>query len=303
MQDYIYLYGQILTTRSYVLKGPFPKEDGSGTIDQAYFHVGGETGTAASVLASLGCKLKIGGTHMGTENADIIRTYFTEKKVDIEELVYNPQFRGVIDLVFISGNKRTSFGEWEKLYSREDAWYEPIKEESVANSICVGFDPYLDAADTRVIEYCKKYGKPYATIDCHFDSDYNRHCAINAISHQFIEEQYGENADLYEIHKRYTEKSDGLIIITCGEKEILYGRKGQEIKRFQPFQVEVKSTLGAGDSFKAGTIYGLSKQMTDDEIVCYASGVAGVACTKYPICYNPPKLEEVRELIRTNKLQ
>lgn len=303
MNEFIYLYGQILATRSFVLQGEFPKPDGCGIIDESHFHVGGETGTAAVILDSLGCNVKIGGTHIGDKNALIIKKYFEGKRTDISELAYDEAFGGIVDYVFISGDERTAFGEWAKIYARKEAWYEPIREESVKNCVCVGFDPLLDEKDTRVIDYCKKYGKKFATIDCGFDSEFNKHCEVNAISHQFLKEVYGENTDFYELHRRYTETSEGLIIFTCGEREVMYGRKGSEIKTFQPYKVNVKSTLGAGDSFKAGTIYALSKGMSDDEIVRYGCAVAGVACTKYPISEHPPVLGEVEKLIQNSEIR
>lgn len=53
-------------------------------------------------------------------------------------------------------------------------------------------------------------------------------------------------------------------------------------------QVMTKSTLSAGDSFKAGTIYGLYQGMCDDDIVRYACAIAGTACEGYPIPLKPP---------------
>ena len=96
----------------------------------------------------------------------------------------------------------------------------------------------------------------------------------------------------------YTAHTDGLVIFTHGEKEILYGRKGKEFKYFKPYSLNVVSTLGAGDSFKAGTIYGLYHHFSDDDIVKYASAIAGIACTKYPIPLNPPVKEEVEALVK-----
>lgn len=296
MENYIYMYGQILATNSFVLEGDFPKPDGCANIGESHYHVGGETGTAAAILAGLGCKVKLGGTHIGPKNAEKIRAYYEQLNVDTSSLVYDEAFGGIVDYVFISGSDRTCFGEWAKIYSRKDAWFEPVSEEAVKNSTCVGFDPLLDANDTSVATYCKKYDKKLATIDCTYDSDFNRCCEVNAISHHFLRETYGENVDFRELHKLYTENSNGLIIFTFGENDVMYGRKNQPIKLFQPYQVNVVSTLGAGDSFKAGTIYGLYKGMSDDDLVRYASAVAGVACTKYPICDNLPLFEEVESL-------
>lgn len=298
INDYIYMYGQIISTHSFVLEGEFPKRDGCGLIQESNHHIGGETGNATAILASLGCNLKIGGTHLGTKNETMIRDYFQKRGVDISELVYDESFSGVEDYVFISGQDRTCFGEWGNLYRRKDAWYEPVCEESIQNCSCVGFDPLLDAKDTSVVALCKKYDKKFATIDCTYDSEFNRGCAINAISHEFLQYTYGKNIDYRELHKLYTQNSDGLIIFTFGESDLMYGRKDESIHIFQPYSVKVKSTLGAGDSFKAGTIYALAHGMSDVDTVRFASAVASVAITKYPINENPPTLAEVEALLQ-----
>jgi len=296
MEDFIYMYGQVMASHSFLLEGEFPKIDTCGLIDESHFHVGGETGTAAAILASLGCKIKIAGSHLGTENANLIREYFNSCGVDTSELVFDETFHGVIDYVFIAGNTRTVFGEWGKLNRRKD-WYESVSEDSIRECKCVGFDPLLDGSDLRVVEYCRKYQKKYATIDCAYDSEYSKHCEINVVSHEFMDNTYGEDVDYEQLHRKYTENSDGLIIFTFGGKKILYGRKGEAIKEFHPYHVNVVSTLGAGDSFKAGTIYGLYQEMSDDDLIRYASAVAGIAITKYPISENPPTLREIEELI------
>ena len=49
----VYMHGQILGTHSFLLKGDFLKPDEYSEIKAKYFLPGGETGTAATVLASL----------------------------------------------------------------------------------------------------------------------------------------------------------------------------------------------------------------------------------------------------------
>ena len=78
---------------------------------------------------------------------------------------------------------------------------------------------------------------------------------------------------------------------------MLYARKGGEIHRMKPFKVEVRSTLGAGDTFKAGCVYGLLKGMSDEELVRFASACSGVAISRFPLPKFPPRLEEVQKLI------
>ena len=65
----------------------------------------------------------------------------------------------------------------------------------------------------------------------------------------------------------------------------------------RPLSVEVRSTLGAGDTFKAGCVYGLLHGMNDEELVRFASACSAVAISRFPLPLNPPTLEEVQGLI------
>lgn len=294
MTDYIYMYGMVMSTEAFLLKSKFPNADGYGEIKEKYHHVGGETGTAAAVLASLGCNLKIGGSHIGNVNRSVIRNYFADKKADISELA-DEDFEGIVDYVLIDKDTRTCFGEWEKHFGREKPFYEPPCEESVKNAACCGIDPFFCCE--KSIELCLRYNKAFATIDCDFDSVMNRYCSVNAVSHQYLEGHYPDKS-FEELFKLYTDNTEGLVIFTCGGNDVIYGRKGQQPKRFKPYSVDVVSTLGAGDSFKAGTVYALYNKMSDDDTVRYACAIAGAACTRFPISDNPPKLPEIERLVR-----
>ena len=293
MDNYVYMYGQIISTQSFLLKGSFPKPDEEAEIKEKYHLVGGETGTAAAVCLSLGLKVKLAGTHLGTNNADLILNYFKDKPADTSELVTKP-FDGVTDYIIIDKSTRTCFGEWGKLFGSGIPFYEPPNEDSIKNAECVAIDACF--YPERTAELCLKHNKPYATIDCTHDSAPHRLCAINAVSHQFLKSRYsGMSFD--EIYKLYTDSTDGLVIFTQGEREVMYGRKGQEPKYFKPYSLDIVSTLGAGDSFKAGTIYALYHKMSDDDTVKFACAVAALACTKFPIALDPPTLTEAEELI------
>ena len=69
----VYMHGQVLGTHSFWLKEGFLQPDEYSEIKAKYFLPGGETGTAATVLASLGVSVKIDGTHIGTEVAPLLK--------------------------------------------------------------------------------------------------------------------------------------------------------------------------------------------------------------------------------------
>ncbi|WP_124098046.1 carbohydrate kinase family protein [Ruminococcus sp. Marseille-P6503] len=293
MSDYIYMYGMVMSTYAYLLCGNYPEADGYAEIKEKYHHLGGETGTAAAILCSLGAKVKLGGSHYGNLNRDLILGYFADKSADLSELVYE-DFEGVEDRVIIDKSTRTCFGEFGRHFSREIPFYEPPREESVKNAVCVAADPFFGDEIARL---CVKHDKPYATIDCDHDSYMNERCAVNAVSHQYLDGHYPDKS-YEELYRLYTENTDGLVIFTLGEKGAMYGRKGRQPEFRGSVKVDVVSTLGAGDSFKAGTVYGLYKGFDDDRLVRFACAAAGAAVSRFPIPLRPPELEEVERLMK-----
>ena len=141
-----------------------------------------------------------------------------------------------------------------------------------------------------------KHGIPYVTIDSPHDSPLHKKAAVNVVSKECTSEHY-RGMDPEAIIQLMQQETDGLTIITQGGGDILYARKGEEIHRMKPFNVEVRSTLGAGDTFKAGCVYGLLKDMNDEDLVRFASTCSAVAISRFPLPLNPPTLEDVQGLI------
>ena len=294
----IYMHGQILGTHSFLLKGEFLKPDEYSEIKAKYFLPGGETGTAATVLSSLGATVKIDGTHIGTEVAPLLREFYKDKTVDLSSVYFDPDYEGLMDYVVIAGLVRSPMGVFQSLYEKgaKKRWNMP-KEEDIKNCKVAAIDPYFLEETQATAELCVKHNKPFVTIDCRHDSYLHKHCAVNVVSKECTGSEQYRNKSVEEIYELLTDNTDGLVIITRGEKEMIYGRKGQPIKKMKPFSVEVKSTLGAGDTFKAGCVYGLLYGMTDDEIVRFASACSAIAISRFPLPLNPPTMEEVKKLL------
>ncbi|MBR5513658.1 MAG: carbohydrate kinase family protein [Ruminococcus sp.] len=298
MNSEIYMHGQILGTHSFLLKGEFLQPDEYSEIKAKYFLPGGETGTAATVLSSLGANVKIDGTHIGTEVAPLLKDFYKGKSVDLSSLYFDENYEGLMDYVVIAGLVRSPMGVFQALYEEgaKKRWNMP-KENDIAECKVAAIDPFFLEETQTAAELCVKHNKPYVTIDCCHDSYLHQHCAINVVSKECTGcEQYRDKS-IEEIYQLLTDTTDGLVIITRGEKDIVYGRKGQPMKSMKPFSVEVKSTLGAGDTFKAGCVYGLLKGLTDDEIVRFASACSAIAISRFPLPLNPPTLEEVNEIL------
>jgi len=296
----VYMHGQILGTHSFYLKDGFLQPDEYSELEAKYFLPGGETGSAATVLASLGVSVKIDGTHIGTEVAPMLNDFYKDKPVDLSSLYFDSKYQGLMDYVIVADLVRSPMGEFQTLYKSGMKRWNAAKEEDVIGCKVAALDPFFLEETDMAMELMVKHGKRYVTIDCDHTNPIHQHAAINVVSKECLSEHYaGENKE--DVFKKLQDTAEGLVIITTGNNEILYGRKGQEMKKFKPYSVDVKSTLGAGDTFKAACVYGLLNKMSDDEIVSFASACSAVAISRYPLPLKPPTLEEVKSLMQSRK--
>ena len=209
---------------------------------------------------------------------------------------FNYDDPGVMDYVVIAGLVRSPMGRFQTLFAEGKRWWSIPKEEDIASAKAVAIDPFFGDETKLAAELCVKHGVPYVTIDSRHDSYLHKHAAINVVSKECTEGDY-KGMEAEEIMKLMQSEAEGLTIITRGGEEMLYARKGEEIHYMKPFDVEVKSTLGAGDTFKAGCVYALLHGMSDEETVRFASACSGIAISRFPLPLNPPKLEEVNMLL------
>ncbi len=296
-QSETYLFGQVLGTHSFLLKDGFLKPDEYSEIRESYFLPGGETGTAATVLSSLGVSVRMDGTWIGTDVAPMLKAFYADKSVDLSSLHFMEDDPGVMDYVVIAGLVRSPMGRFQTLFSSGKRWWNIPREEDIAGCRAAAVDPYFGDESQLAAEICLRHGIPYVTIDCPHDSFLHRHAAVNVISHECTENHYpGLGSE--EVMALMMPETEGLTILTQGGSDMLYGRKGGALHRMKPFPVVVRSTLGAGDTFKAGCVYGLLHGMGDEELVRFASACSAIAISRFPLPLNPPALDEVRALLK-----
>ena len=292
----VYLFGQVLGTHSFLLKGGFLQPDEYAEIQAQYFFPGGETGTAATVLDSLGVSVRMDGTWIGTEVAPMLQAFYRNKQVDLSALHMWMDDPGVMDYVVIAGLARSPMGRFQALFSSGKRWWSIPQEKDIAGCKAAAIDPFFGNESLLAMEICRRHGIPYVTIDSPHDSPLHQHAAVNVVSKECTGQHYA-GMQPEAVMERMMETAEGLTILTQGGGDMLYGRKGGVIHRMKPFSVEVKSTLGAGDTFKAGCVYGLLHEMPDEDLVRFASACSAVAISRFPLPLYPPRLEEVQAVI------
>ncbi len=292
----VYLFGQVLGTHSFLLKGDFLQPDEYAEIGAQYFLPGGETGTAATVLDSLGVSVRMDGTWIGTEVAPMLQAFYRDRQVDLSPLHLWEDDPGVMDYVVIAGLVRSPMGRFQALFSTGKRWWSIPQEKDIAGCKTAAIDPFFGEESLLAMEICRRHGIPYVTIDSPHDAALHKHAAVNVVSRECTGQHY-TGMEPEAVMERMLETAEGLTILTQGGGDMLYGRKGEEIHWMKPFSVKVKSTLGAGDTFKAGCVYGLLHGMSDEELVRFASACSAVAISRFPLPLYPPRLEEVQAVI------
>lgn len=292
----VYLYGMTVLSTIQRMATVLPEADGYGEIAETFVCPGGEAMNAAMLLAGLGLRTALGGPHWGTETRDVLARYAERYAIDVTSVTLDDGYPGVRDLVLVDSQQRTVLGWFGRYFSEPiKRWGEP-SAPSIEAAKVIAIDPYFGDSSERASVLARQAGKPYVTIDCAHDGALHAHAAATVISREYRLQHYARVPD-DELLQRYAVRSPGLTIFTSGKAAIRYLRAGGHVRTFAPFLVDAKSTLGAGDTFRAGIVYGILREFSDAECVRFASGLASLLCTRLPIADNVPSLSEVEAFL------
>jgi sugar/nucleoside kinase (ribokinase family) len=293
VQD-VYAYGVIAPSTLIELDGRFPPEAGYAEIGSIHPSFGGEAAGSAYVLARLGVTTKLSGNRLGSDRASQrVIGLLSAAGVDCSTVARDAD-PPVTEIVFSTERERTVFGTYGKMRA-DQAWTEPSRDD-IRSSRIVCLDPFFGDASDSAARWCREVGVPYVTVDANPDSEIARHAEALIISEEFAE-RTSDGGDPRDLLDTYLGRCRGLVILTRGSRPLFYGRPGGPPRQFAPFSVEARDTAGAGDSFRAGVIYGLLQQHSDERIVTTASAVAAIVCQASPGVLHSPTERQLEEFL------
>ena len=313
----VYLFGHVSTGIIVRIQGRYPRPDGYGEIIETLENHCGEATGGALVLARLGASVVLEGNWIGDTPACRGTLAFLQSRgIDCSGLVVKPGYRGVNEITISDSESRTVFGNYIDLLETTPQWEQPnVARIKQAKVVCV--DPSFGEATLVAARAAKAAAIPLVTSDAPYDSELAALADAVAISGELMARDYPEALETdvarEELFEKYLEHCPGLVVFTAGSRPLWYarGQAGEaapgrvppgERRQLSPIQVEIVDSAGAGDSFRAGLIYGALRGWSDDETVRFASALASLVCTTAPGCVNPPSLEQVRELIDSSSL-
>jgi sugar/nucleoside kinase (ribokinase family) len=283
----VYAFGVIAPSTLVVLEDGYPPPAGYAEIAGVYQSIGGEAAAGAYVLARLGIATSLDGTRLGAdESSTRALEILTAAGVDCSAI--SRAGGTVTEIVVSAGTDRTVLGTYRKM-TADQTWNAPSRE-SIRSSRIVCLDPFLAGASEQAVRWCREAGTPYVTVDAPPGSEIAEHAAVLVISQEYAARD-SRSEDL--VLAAYTEQTAGLVILTRGEGTLLYGRRNEHPKEFPPFPVDVRDTTGAGDSFRAGIIYGMLSGLDDEGLIRTGAAVAALVCERFPGVLHSPTANEL----------
>ena len=295
MKHDVYSFGVIAASTLYLLTGAYPAKSGYAEFTRKYRNLGGEAANSALVLARLGLRVKLDGNWINPdEDAEFLKDVFDSNQIDITSVSFR-ECSGPKEMLIVDPTSRTIFGTYGQL-SEDKSWNQP-KEADIQNASVICLDPFFGQASLQVTEYALKHEKPIVTVDCKFDDPLFLAADVAIIAEEFLRDAYPAK-DAAEIMPEYQARAKGTVIFTFGDREIVYGLQGEALQTFTPYRIEPVDTTGAGDSFRAGIIYGLLQNWSMERMIAFASALAALVCRSFPGVLKSPNLGQVNAFIQ-----
>jgi sugar/nucleoside kinase (ribokinase family) len=291
----VYAFGVVAPSTLIVLEDDYPPSGGYAEIAGVHPSFGGEAAGGAYVLARLGVGTKLDGNWLGDDESSArVIEVLSAAGVDCSAIRRKGNTRAVREVVVSSPGARTVLGTYQKLIA-DGAWNAPSEEDIRSNRV-VCLDPFFAGASMQAARLCVDADTPYVTVDASPDSGIARRAEVLVISEEFATREFGPH-DPHELLATYTDRCDGLVVLTRGSERVVYARGAERPREFTPYAVDARDTTGAGDSFRAGIIYAMLSGCDDEQLIGTGCAVAALVCERFPGVLNSPTEGDLSEFL------
>ena len=295
MADIIGL-GQVTVDEIYILQF-IPKIDEVVFVKKRVKQQGGMVTTALKTISRLGGSVEFIGGIGDDDNGKYVLDVFRDGNIDIKqvEIFKNQATAYSVILVDKKTGKRTIINNpgvqkadlklkipditGAKIIHLDGSWFETAVESARLareKGITISIDLSPSNYDSKVFELIKLCN--YIIVPWKFAKYHTMKATALMAGRKLLE--YGPD----------------VVIITKGQNGSLLISEDKEFE-IPAFQVSVKDTTGAGDSFHGGFLFGLTKNYNLKEAVIFASAVAALNCTKIGGQGGLPTFQEVKNFL------
>ena len=120
------------------------------------------------------------------------------------------------------------------------------------------------------------------------------------VSESYLRSKFPDRP-LEAVFEDYLQATRGLVIFTLGGHGGWYGRPGTSPQTYAAYPVAAVDTTCAGDSFRAGIVFGFLQGWDDARLVDFAAALAAIVCTRSPGALNAPSYDETLAFMRSRQ--
>ena len=281
--------------------------------DEISLHSGGCAMSAAVDMSIIGLNTAIAGKIGNDRFGKFLKERLIEKGVNVEALAVDDIKQTSASIVLSdSGGERTFLhcAGANATFSEKDINWNVIDKSEI---VFVAGAMLMDAFDGRdcaaVLKRCKEKGK-LTVLDTAWDSK-GRWMGVLEGCMPYIDVflpsydeavQLSGKSDLKEISDVFFDKGVGKVAIKLGSKGC-YLREGRESEgiKLSAYDTVVVDTTGAGDSFCAGFITGLSKGMSFLECGRFANAVGAFCVSSVGATTGIRPFAQIQKFLEKNK--
>ena len=228
-------------------------------VDLGIKHVGGNALNVAMYVKRQGGYVIYAGVTGNDENGELIRNTVKEKGLD-KLMIKTGDGPSAVNVIELVNNNRVFKDYIEGVLTQFSLTEDEIEELGKC-----------DIVVSSVWSYADDYFKPISEKGAKTAMDFSTELESPVIDkigpyldYAFFSFEEGDNYDLEDYMKKVKDKIKGMVIVTRGEDgSVAYDGKEFTYHGIEP--CEVVDTLGAGDSFIAGFLFGMASGMTIKE--------------------------------------
>ena len=272
----------------------YPEEDTEIMAIEHYVSRGGNAGNSATVLGHLGANVEFFGTVVKNRDFEFLLNDFKTNKVKTENVVVLDQERHSPPVAFVwvsdKAKTRTIVADFERVTELTSTDFEKL---DLSHYKWIHFEGRKNVSDmVSMIEIIDNYNKDRRITDqikvsveielprsvCHQLGDLFDKANYVFVSKDYCrEEGYSSKEEAVDgLLKRC--KSNATVICPWGEDGAAASNKEQVTTALVYPPSELVDTVGAGDTFMAGTIFSLCAQKSIDHAIRFGCQVAGAKC-------------------------
>jgi sugar/nucleoside kinase (ribokinase family) len=223
-------------------------------VQQDFQRLGGEAATVARFLSTWGLRVAIVGNAIGDDKwGRYIRNQLDSLPgVDTRYLVQRSDVRTPFCRILVTPDgERSILGYWF-----DEAPKSALTEDVMRRARLLSVDVYGKEERDEAARVARRLGRPVVSADAIWPNYSLAHLSdLIVISRDFLV-GYFPGVYIYDHALELQRAGSGSIIITHGQKPVLVVDRHGRPSYVEPFPVTAIDTTGAGDVFKAATIYG-----------------------------------------------